>query len=176
MNSWRYGVAVGLLSGLGACSHMMGSNSHRSEPAAQAAPVEPTVAPEMVKKVQSKLRDGGYYKQGAVDGVWGDQTQTAVRSFQHDHNLGSSGQLDVATLKALNVTDTGQATNAGSPTQPTATDNNAQPTAANPNGSPANSNPSPANPNPSPANLNSQPTTTNPTGTPANNAAAPPAH
>lgn len=63
----------------------------------------PTVAPDMVKDVQSKLRDDGYYEQGAVDGVWGSGTEAAVRSFQKDHQLSSSGQLDVPTLQALNV-------------------------------------------------------------------------
>ena len=61
----------------------------------------------MVKQVQSKLRDDGYYKQGAVDGVWGSGTEYAVRSFQHDHNLSSNGQLDVPTLQALNVSGVG---------------------------------------------------------------------
>ena len=98
MKMSRYGVAVGLLASLGACSNMTGSSSHASRPAATHT-VQPTVAPDMVKNVQSKLRDGGYYKQGAMDGVWGSGTENAVRSFQHDHNLGSSGQLDVPTLQ-----------------------------------------------------------------------------
>jgi peptidoglycan hydrolase-like protein with peptidoglycan-binding domain len=107
MNMTRAVVALGLLAGLGACSDMMGGGS----PSRTAAVTQPTVAPDMVRQVQSKLRDGGYYKQGAVDGVWGPGTQTAVQSFQHDHNLGSSGQLDVPTLQALNLTGGPQATN-----------------------------------------------------------------
>ena len=63
----------------------------------------PVVAPDMVKQVQAKLRDDGYYKQGTVDGVWGSGTEMAVRSYQRDHNLGSSGQLDVPTIQALNL-------------------------------------------------------------------------
>ena len=95
----RYGIAVGLLAGLGACSNMMGGSSSRDT--AMAPP--PPVASDMVRQVQSKLRDDGYYKQGAVDGVWGAGTQASVRSFQHDHNLTSSGQLDMPTLQALNL-------------------------------------------------------------------------
>jgi hypothetical protein len=100
MRMLRYGLAIGLLAGLGGCSGMMG-NSSGSAPRTAAA--QPTIAPDMVKQVQSKLRDGGYYKQGPVDGVWGSGTENAVRSYQHDHNLTSSGQLDVPTLQALNL-------------------------------------------------------------------------
>ena len=101
MKMLRYGVAICLLTGLGACSGMMGGSG--SSGSRTVAATQPTVAPEMVRQVQSKLRDGGYYKQGPVDGVWGSGTENAVRSFQHDHNLTSSGQLDVPTLQALNL-------------------------------------------------------------------------
>lgn len=136
MKTWRYGIAVGVLAGLGACSNMMGNNSQASRPVAATAP---TVAPDMVKQVQAKLRDSGYYKQGNVDGVWGTGTENAVRSFQHDHNLGSSGQLDVPTLQALNVTS-----RPGTTDNPAATNNTAptQPTNVNPN-PPTNANPAP---------------------------------
>jgi peptidoglycan hydrolase-like protein with peptidoglycan-binding domain len=100
MKLLHYGVTIGLLAGLGACSDMMG-NGGGSAP--RAAATQPVVAPDMVRQVQTKLRDGGYYKQGPVDGVWGSGTENAVRSFQHDHNLASSGQLDVPTLQALNL-------------------------------------------------------------------------
>jgi peptidoglycan hydrolase-like protein with peptidoglycan-binding domain len=116
MKSIRYGIAVGLLAGLGACSNMMGGGSTRDTAMAPAP-----VASDMVRQVQSKLRDGGYYKQGAVDGVWGPGTEASVRSFQHDHNLTSSGQLDMPTLQALNLAG-GPATNTtannAAPTQP----------------------------------------------------------
>jgi peptidoglycan hydrolase-like protein with peptidoglycan-binding domain len=120
----RYGIAVGLLAGLGACSNMMGS-SGSSQSVAVAPP--PAVAPDMVRQVQAKLRDGGYYKQGAVDGVWGAGTQASVRSFQHDHNLTANGQLDVPTLQALNLASSAPDTtrdnattqpNYNAPTQP----------------------------------------------------------
>lgn len=106
MNLLRYGIAVGLLAGLGACSNMGGSSAPRA-----AAVTQPTVAPEMVRQVQSKLRDSGYYKQGSVDGVWGSGTEAAVRSYQHDHSLTANGQLDVPTLQALNLAG-GSSTNA----------------------------------------------------------------
>src|ERR1700712_3543331 len=108
MKQMRLGIAVGLVVALGACSNMMGGGSNASSRTTMAVP--PTVAPDMVRQVQSKLRDDGYYKQGAVDGVWGAGTQASVRSFQHDHNLTSNGQLDVPTLQALNLPN-GSATN-----------------------------------------------------------------
>ena len=110
MRLTRYGIAIGVLAGLGACSNMMGGGGSGSSYRAASA-TTPPVAPEMVRQVQSKLRDDGYYKQGAVDGVWGPGTEASVRSFQHDHSLTTNGQLDVPTLQALNVTNTTATTN-----------------------------------------------------------------
>jgi len=113
--------ALGLLVGLGACSNMMGGSAPAPRPIAAAT--QPTVSPDLVRQVQSKLHDDGYYKQGPVDGVWGAGTESAVRSFQRDHNLGSSGQLDVPTLQAMNLsggTQVGAST--PTPTQPMRTD------------------------------------------------------
>jgi peptidoglycan hydrolase-like protein with peptidoglycan-binding domain len=120
------GVALGLLAGLGACSNF---DSRGSAPQSTAM-TQPAVAPDVVRQVQSKLRDGGYYKQGAVDGVWGSATQASVRSFQQDHNLSTSGQLDVPTLQALNLTSswTPDATN----NRPPATQPNYNPPPATP--------------------------------------------
>ena len=138
MKMMRLGIAIGLLAGLGACSDMMGGKSSGA-PRATAA-TQPTVAPDMVRQVQAKLRDSGYYKQGAVDGVWGSGTETAVRSFQQDHHMGASGQLDVPTLQALNLasgpaTSSTAATNDPAnmdtrPTQPMRADGNVNAPAA----------------------------------------------
>jgi peptidoglycan hydrolase-like protein with peptidoglycan-binding domain len=120
MRLLRYGIAVSVLAGLGACSNMMGSSGPPARPATAA---QPTVAPEMVRQVQSKLRDDGYYRPGPVDGVWGAGTEASVRSFQRDHNLPASGQLDMPTLHALNLasnTTTDTANNGPPPTQPNA--------------------------------------------------------
>lgn len=116
MKTLKYSAAVLALLGLGACSDMMGGgSSYSSRPVAATAP---PVAPSMVKQVQSTLRDDGYYKDGPVDGMWGPGTESAVRSFQHDHNLNSSGQLDTATLQAMNIPN-GSAPNTSAPaTQP----------------------------------------------------------
>jgi hypothetical protein len=125
MRMLRYGAAIGLLAGLGACSDMMGN---RSSPP-RAAATQPTVAPDMVRQVQSKLRDDGYYKQGPVDGVWGTGTENAVRSFQRDHDLAPSGQLDVPTLQALNLAGGSSASYNPNPPATQPTNNNVPPAA-----------------------------------------------
>jgi peptidoglycan hydrolase-like protein with peptidoglycan-binding domain len=103
MKLTQYGITVSLLVGLGACSGMT-STSSRLGAGHSSQATAPAVSPGMVRQVQSTLRDDGYYRQGAVDGVWGLGTESAVRSFQHDHDLVSDGQLDVPTLQALNLT------------------------------------------------------------------------
>lgn len=69
----------------------------------------------MVRQVQLKLRDDGYYKLDNIDGVWGSGTEAAVRSYQRDHNLIGSGQLDVPTLQAMNLPGGAQATTHSGP-------------------------------------------------------------
>ena len=137
-------LATVVVAGLGACSKM--SNMMGGGAAQHGTATAPSVAPDMIRQVQSKLRDGGYYKQGAVDGVWGTETETAVKSFQRDHSLTNSGQLDLPTLQALNVTgaapaamtsSTPASTTVGTPATTTVTP--AQPMAADPDARPGDS-------------------------------------
>jgi uncharacterized protein (TIGR02594 family) len=51
-------------------------------------------------EVQQALAQKGY-KPGALDGVWGRQTASALRSFQADHHLQADGILGPLTLAAL---------------------------------------------------------------------------
>lgn len=94
--------ALGAISVLPACSNMMGGNRSSGASASATAAAQP-VANDMVKQVQGRLQQDGYYKQGNVDGVWGTGTMNAVQDFQRDHNLSATGKLDVPTLQALNV-------------------------------------------------------------------------
>jgi peptidoglycan hydrolase-like protein with peptidoglycan-binding domain len=55
-----------------------------------------------VKNVQIALRNAGY-KPGKIDGVYGRETTAAVKKFQKDRNLISSGKVDARTLGALRV-------------------------------------------------------------------------
>jgi peptidoglycan hydrolase-like protein with peptidoglycan-binding domain len=98
-------IAIGAVLALPACSKMFGGDQPRSTSAPATATAAQPVASDTVKQVQDKLKQQGYYKQGAVDGVWGAGTMTAVQNYQRDHDLTSSGKLDVPTLKSLNVAD-----------------------------------------------------------------------
>ena len=45
----------------------------------------------------------GRHISGRVDGVWGPGTQAAVRTYQQQHNMNATGQLDQDTLAAMNL-------------------------------------------------------------------------
>jgi peptidoglycan hydrolase-like protein with peptidoglycan-binding domain len=53
-----------------------------------------------VTQVQENLKSLGFY-QGEIDGVWGSQTQDAIRTFQRAQGLSASGMLDPSTLDRL---------------------------------------------------------------------------
>ena len=58
---------------------------------------------ELVRQIQTKLKNWGYYS-GAVDGVYGSATEKAVRSFQQKNGLAVDGRVGVKTLAALGIT------------------------------------------------------------------------
>lgn len=58
--------------------------------------------PDVVRQVQQSLNQQGY-EAGSVDGVWGEQTQSALQKFQQSKGMQASGQLDEQTLAALGV-------------------------------------------------------------------------
>lgn len=57
-----------------------------------------------VTEVQEKLQQQGFYKNAKIDGIWGPDTENALRDFQKQHNLPATGRLDTATIQALNLT------------------------------------------------------------------------
>ena len=59
-----------------------------------------------VSEIQTRLKNWGYYN-GAVDGVYGSQTEKAVRWFQQKNGLQADGQVGDLTLAALGMTPTG---------------------------------------------------------------------
>jgi len=65
-----------------------------------------------VRKIQQKLKQWGYYD-GAVDGVFGQDTYEAVVYFQKKNGLTADGVAGDATLAALGIAD-GQASAAAS--------------------------------------------------------------
>ncbi len=56
----------------------------------------------MIMRVQAALYSKGY-DPGAIDGVLGATTKSALSSFQTDHGLVSSGAMTTETLNALGV-------------------------------------------------------------------------
>jgi peptidoglycan hydrolase-like protein with peptidoglycan-binding domain len=104
------GIAV-----LPACSMFGGDSGSRSSRASSpgqsyaAAPnynstsqSAPELTPDMIRNVQQALQQDGKY-QGRVDGVWGPGTQAAVRTYQQQHNMNATGQLDQDTLAAMKL-------------------------------------------------------------------------
>jgi peptidoglycan hydrolase-like protein with peptidoglycan-binding domain len=78
-------------------------------PAVAAAAVAPPTAPPpdqllpaSVRTIQGRLRSLGFYG-GAVDGIWGGSTQTAIERFQQGRGLQPNGQLNPATITAMGL-------------------------------------------------------------------------
>ena len=65
----------------------------------------------VVTEIQTRLKNWGYYY-GAVDGVYGSQTEKAVRWFQEKNGLTADGQVGNQTLAALGM-PTGQSSGGG---------------------------------------------------------------
>jgi peptidoglycan hydrolase-like protein with peptidoglycan-binding domain len=110
-------LALSSVALLPACSMFGGGHNQQasrstapSQSYASAQPSQPASAPQqnsemsrdMIQQVQQKLQQQGMYR-ARVDGVWGPSTEAAVRSYQQQHNLSASGQLDSATLAALDM-------------------------------------------------------------------------
>ena len=61
----------------------------------------------VVSEIQTRLKNWGYYN-GAVDGVYGSQTEKAVRWFQQKNGLNVDGQVGDQTLAALGMSVSGE--------------------------------------------------------------------
>jgi peptidoglycan hydrolase-like protein with peptidoglycan-binding domain len=118
-NKLASALAIGAIAVLPACSMMgnrngglFGQSNNTSRPAATTSSSVTTqqsaVSPDMIKAVQQKMQHDGEYH-GNIDGVWGPETQTAVRDFQQAHNLNVTGQLDQQTMQAMDLQNTNNA-------------------------------------------------------------------
>lgn len=63
---------------------------------------EQEVVVTQTSEIQQALLNAGY-NPGPVDGVWGMKTRTALEDFQRDRGIETSGNIDNATLNALNI-------------------------------------------------------------------------
>ena len=57
---------------------------------------------DMVRQIQTKLKNWGYYS-GEVDGIYGSGTTRAVKYFQQKNGLTADGIVGNATLQALGI-------------------------------------------------------------------------
>lgn len=68
----------------------------------QAAVIKQGSQGEIVKTIQQKLKNWGYYK-GQVDGIYGSKTRAAVVYFQRKNGLTPDGIVGNKTLAALGI-------------------------------------------------------------------------
>lgn len=66
-----------------------------------------------VREIQTRLKRWGYLD-GAVDGIYGTQTEKAVRYFQRKNGLAVDGIAGPATLRALGINSTSGTASTGS--------------------------------------------------------------
>lgn len=57
---------------------------------------------EQVKKIQTKLKQWGYYKNG-VDGIYGYLTYVSVKAFQKNNGLKVDGMAGAQTMAAMGI-------------------------------------------------------------------------
>jgi peptidoglycan hydrolase-like protein with peptidoglycan-binding domain len=62
---------------------------------------EPRLQGDDVRAVQQRLLDLGYWQVGAIDGVFGPQTEVAVRTFQEENGLQVDGVVGPQTCARL---------------------------------------------------------------------------
>lgn len=67
---------------------------------------------EIVKQIQTKLKQNGLYT-GNVDGIFGSGTEKAVKAFQSKNGLSADGKAGPKTLSALGISS-GNASNSSS--------------------------------------------------------------
>ena len=68
---------------------------------------------EEVKSMQRKLKNWGYYS-GSVDGIFGEQTLTAVKYFQRKNGLTADGIVGSKTLSALGMSSSSSSSSSSS--------------------------------------------------------------
>lgn len=108
----KNGLAVDGIAGLQTLRAMgIQTSASASSNTVSAIPIKYGSRGNDVKTVQSKLRSMGYYS-GEVDGIFGSQTQKAVKNFQNKNGLTADGIVGTQTLKKLGLSTSG-ATSSG---------------------------------------------------------------
>lgn len=97
-------VAIVTLSGVTAGNYIAEKNYATAYETVQTAVYKQGSRGEVVKKIQQKLKNWGYYG-GGVDGIFGAQTKKAVVYFQKKNGLTADGIVGAKTLAALGISD-----------------------------------------------------------------------
>lgn len=79
---------------------------------AEAAALRQGSSGALVRKVQIKLKNWGYYS-GSVDGIYGSKTVAAVRYFQRKNGLAADGIVGAKTAAAMGITLTSSSSSSG---------------------------------------------------------------
>jgi phage tail tape-measure protein len=98
------GAAVGGPVGAAVGAGVGGVVGHEAEaPGARSGTSTATAASDSsVRAAQESLAAKGYYT-GRVDGMWGPDTERAVRDYQRAQGISETGRLDGATMTRLGV-------------------------------------------------------------------------
>jgi murein L,D-transpeptidase YcbB/YkuD len=89
-------------------SGMPGSGGSASGSMASGSGMQPDqMSEDDIRRLQQALADQGHDLE--VDGIWGPNTQTALREFQERQGMDATGQLDQETLSALDIQTDGTA-------------------------------------------------------------------
>ncbi len=85
---------------MGSSGSSMGSGASGSQMGQQTSPAISMDSDE-IRKVQQALKDKGH--DISIDGIWGPNTQQALRSFQQEQGIEGTGDLNQETIQALGV-------------------------------------------------------------------------
>ncbi len=108
-------VAIVTLCGVVAGNYAANSSAFYAAQSVQTATYKQGSRGDMVKKIQRKLKNWGYYS-GGVDGIFGAQTKKAVIYFQKKNGLTADGIVGAKTLAALGLKDSGSSSGGTSST------------------------------------------------------------
>jgi peptidoglycan hydrolase-like protein with peptidoglycan-binding domain len=86
---------------LGASAETPASQEPAPSPGEAQLPATPADG-AVISQIQKRLAAEGYGP-GTADGVWGPQTEAAVRNFQQDQDLNATGQLNQEPIAILLV-------------------------------------------------------------------------
>jgi len=114
----QHSQTIGSSSQMGKQSQRQNSDQMQASNDQQQAIKPSSLSRKEIREIQSSLDKSGFNAKRA-DGIWGRETEHALRDFQQAKHLPGNGRLDQQTLSALDVT-------IGNQTQSASTNQNRQ--------------------------------------------------